>query len=345
MKALVLEKVGELSLRDIAIEEHLGDEDVRIALKSVGICGSDVHFYTHGAIGPFVVKAPMVLGHEAAGEVIEVGSKVTHLKVGDRVCMEPGIPDPRSKASKLGFYNLDPAVVFWAAPPVHGCLRASVVHPAGFTYKLAENVSYEEGAMVEPLAIGMHAAVKARITPGDVALVIGAGTIGVMACLAALAGGCSQVIISDIRQEKLDLLSEMPAVHPINSARQDLLKFVQDFTEGWGVDVTFEASGNAKVAETLFDYLRPGGHLVYIGMPTEPIRIDIVRAQAKEIRIDTIFRYANVYDRALQLMASGKIDLKPFITERYAFADSIAAFEYAVNPKPSSVKIQIVFDE
>lgn len=345
MKALVLEKVGDLSLRDIEIEEHLGTEDVRIALKSVGICGSDVHYYTHGAIGPFVVKEPMVLGHEAAGEVIEVGANVTHLKVGDRVCMEPGIPDPRSKASKLGLYNLDPSVVFWATPPVHGCLRTSVVHPAGFTYKLPENISYEEGAMVEPLAIGMHAAVKARITPGDVALVIGAGTIGVMACLAALAGGCSQVIISDIRQEKLDLLKGMPGVHPVNVEQQDLLKYVQDFTEEWGVNILFEASGNAKVAETIFDYLCPGGHLVYIGMPTEPIQFDIVQAQAKEIRMDTIFRYANVYDRALQLMASGKIDLKPFITERYAFEDSIAAYEYAANPKPSSVKVQIVFDK
>ena len=345
MKALVLEKVGELSLRDIAIEEQLGDEDVRIAIKSVGVCGSDVHFYTHGAIGPFVVKEPMVLGHEASGEVIESGSKVTHLQVGDRVCMEPGIPDPRSKASKLGLYNLDPSLVFWAAPPVHGCLRTSVVHPAGFTYKLPENLSYEEGAMVEPLAIGMHAAVKARITPGDIALVIGAGTIGVMTCLAALAGGCSQVIISDIRQGKLDLLNDMPAVHPINVAQDDLLKFVRDFTENWGVDLLFEASGSAKVAENIFDYLCPGGHLVYIGMPTEPIQIDIVRAQAKEIRVDTIFRYTNVYDRALQLMASGKIDLKPFITERYSFDDSIEAFEYAVNPKPSTVKIQILFDE
>jgi D-xylulose reductase len=345
MKAVVLEKVGDLSLRDIEIEEHLGAEDVRIALKAVGVCGSDVHYYTHGAIGPFVVKEPMVLGHEAAGEVIEVGANVTDLKVGDRVCMEPGIPDPRSKASKLGIYNLDPAVVFWATPPVHGCLRTSVVHPAGFTYKLPENISYEEGAMVEPLAIGMHAAVKARITPGDVALVIGAGTIGVMACLAALAGGCSQVIISDIQQEKLDLLKGMPGVHPINAAKQDLLKYVQDFTENWGVDIVFEASGNAKVAETIFEYLCPGGHLVYIGMPTEPIQFDIVQAQAKEIRMDTIFRYANVYDRALQLMASGKIDLKPFITERYSFEDSIAAFEYAANPKPSSVKVQIVFDK
>jgi D-xylulose reductase len=136
----------------------------------------------------------------------------------------------------------------------------------------------------------------------------------------------------------------MAGVHPVNVAQTDLLTFVQDFTEGWGADILFEASGNAKVAETIFDYLCPGGHLVYVGMPIEPIQIDIVQAQAKEIQMDTIFRYANVYERALQLMASGKIDLNPFITERYPFVESIAAFEYAVNPKPSSVKIQIVFD-
>ncbi|MCB0127447.1 MAG: alcohol dehydrogenase catalytic domain-containing protein, partial [Caldilineaceae bacterium] len=118
MQALVLERKSELSLRDIELDEPLGPHDVRIAIRAVGICGSDVHYYTHGAIGPFVVREPMVLGHEAAGVVIEVGAAVTSLKAGDRVCMEPGIPDPNSRATQLGIYNLDPAVRFWATPPV-----------------------------------------------------------------------------------------------------------------------------------------------------------------------------------------------------------------------------------
>src|SRR6185312_5615361 len=129
-------------------------------------------------IGPFIVKAPMILGHEAAGTIVDVGSEVRHLKKGDRVCMEPGIPDPNSKPTQLGIYNLDPAVRFWATPPVHGVLRPTVVHPEAFTFKLPETVSFEEGAMVEPLAVGMHAATKASIVPGDVGVVIGAGPIG-----------------------------------------------------------------------------------------------------------------------------------------------------------------------
>ena len=122
MKALVLERKGELALREIDLPLEVGDHDVKIAIDTVGVCGSDVHYYTHGRIGDFVVKAPMVLGHEAAGVVVEIGAaKVTTLKKGDRVCMEPGIPNPSSRASRIGMYNVDPEVRFWATPPIHGC--------------------------------------------------------------------------------------------------------------------------------------------------------------------------------------------------------------------------------
>ena len=172
--SLVLERKGQLALRDIALDQDLSPTDVRIAVHTVGICGSDVHYYTHGKIGPFVVEQPMVLGHEASGTVVEVGAKVTHLKPGDRVCMEPGIPDATSRAAKLGIYNVDPAVRFWATPPVHGCLTPQVVHPAAYTYRLPDQVSFAQGAMVEPFAIGMQAALRARIQPGDIGLVTGA---------------------------------------------------------------------------------------------------------------------------------------------------------------------------
>jgi len=338
MKALILEKAGDLSIRDIEIREDLGPFDVRIKIEKVGICGSDVHYFEHGRIGPFVVAAPMVLGHEAGGIVTEVGRKVEGFKAGDRVCMEPGIPDPNSRATQLGIYNLDPNVRFWATPPVHGCLRESVVHPAAFTFRLPDNVSLEEGAMVEPLAIGMHAATKARIAPGDVALVHGAGTIGLVTALAALAGGCSRVLVTDVKQGKLDLMAGIEGIRTINVAHEVLADPVREETRGWGVDIVFECTGADRVILDLFDALRPGGTVVLVGMPIEPAPLDIVKAQSKEATMLTIFRYAHMYPRALALLSSGKIDLKPFITDRFSFEDSIQAFKWATAMPESSVK-------
>jgi len=341
MEALVLEKKDKLTLRDIDIKETLGPHDVRIGINTVGICGSDVHYYTHGAIGPFVVKEPMVLGHEASGTVVEVGAAVKTLKVGDRVCMEPGIPDPNSKATRLGIYNLDPAVVFWATPPIHGVLRPTVIHPANFTFKLPDNVSFAEGAMVEPLAVGMHAANKAKIKPGDVAVVVGAGPIGMVTALSALAGGCSQVIITDVQQPKLDLAATLGPIVPVNVKEQSLTEVVNKLTDGWGADIVFECSGNEKAAAAVFEALAPGGCVVYVGMPLAPIAYDVVAAQVKEARVEHVFRYAHVYPRALALMGSGKIDVKPLITDKFKFKDSIEAFDFAVEMPPTSVKAQI----
>jgi D-xylulose reductase len=346
MQAVVLERKGELALRDISIDESLGPHDVRIGVHTVGVCGSDVHYYTHGAIGPFVVRAPMVLGHEAAGRVLEVGSEVTGLQVGDRVCMEPGIPDPNSRATRLGIYNLDPAVRFWATPPVHGVLRPTVVHPAAFTFKLPPTVSFAEGAMVEPLAVGLHAVTKARLQPGDVAVVTGAGPIGILAALAALAGGCSQVILTDVQQPKLDLAAQLGLpIHPVNVAQEDLATVVQRVTDDWGVDVLFECSGSAQVAAHVFEPLRPGGTVVFVGMPLEKVSYDVVAAQVKEARVEHVFRYAHVFPRALALMGSGQLDVKPLITDRFGFAESVAAFEFAAAMPPTSVKAQIQVGE
>lgn len=341
MQALVLEEKLKLSLRDFPIDEPLGPRDVRIAIRTVGICGSDVHYYQHGAIGPFVVREPMILGHEAAGVVTGIGAEVTTLAVGDRVCMEPGVPDPNSRAARLGLYNLDPAVRFWATPPVHGCLRPSVVHPAAYTFRLPDNVSFGEGAMVEPLAVGLHAATKARITPGDVAVVIGAGPIGLLTALAALAGGCSRVIIADVEQPKLDLAARLGPITPVNVRTTDLAEFTRQATDGWGADLVFEASGNVKAAAGVFGPLRPGGRVVFIGMPGAPVPIDLVAAQVKEAGIETVFRYAHVYPRAIALLGSGRLDVKPLITQTVPFAESVAAFDRASHPAPDSVKIQI----
>ena len=343
MKALVLERQHELKLRDIDLPLEVGPADVKIKMHTVGVCGSDVHYYTHGRIGPFVVKMPMVLGHEAAGTVVEVGSKVTNLKVGDRVCMEPGIPDLASKASKIGLYNVDPSLTFWATPPDHGCLTPYVVHPAAFTFKLPDNVSFSEAAMVEPFAVGVQAAVKAEIKPGDVGVVTGAGPIGIMVALAALLGGCSKVYITDLVPEKLAIAGRYDNIVPVNVRETSLADVVLKDTEGWGADLVFEASGSPKAYEGITEVIRPGGKLVVIGMPVEPVALDMSLFAAKEIRIETVFRYANVFDRALNMIASGKVDLKPLVTGTYSFDDSIVAFERAEEAHPTDVKLQILF--
>lgn len=344
MKALVLERVGELSLRDIDLPSDLGAGDVRIRLHTVGICGSDVHYYTHGRIGDFVVNAPMVLGHEASGTIIEVGADVRGLKVGDRVCMEPGVPDLTSRASKLGLYNVDPNVTFWATPPVHGVLCPETVHPAAFTFRLPDNVTFAEGAMVEPFAVGMQAAKRAQISPGDTAVVMGAGTIGIMTALAALAGGCSKVLISDLSAEKLAIAGGYPGITGINIREISLQEAVAQATQGWGADVIFECTGAQAAMHDLFRIVRPGGTVVFVGLPPEPVAIDISGATARECRMETVFRYANVFDRALDLIAAGKVDLKPLLSGTFAFEDSIAAFERAAEARPQDVKLQIRVD-
>ncbi len=347
MRSLVLEEKLKLSLRDYPIEreETLGPRDVRIKLHTVGICGSDVHYYTHGGTGVFQVKAPMILGHEASGTVLEVGTDVTTLDVGDRVCMEPGIPDPNSRASRLGLYNIDPAVRFWATPPIHGVLRPTVVHPADFTYKLPDNVSFAEAAMVEPLAVGVHAATKAQVKPGDVALVIGAGPIGLVTVLSALAAGCSHVFVSDIDDAKLEIAAGLGSVTPINVRDRDLAREILKATEGWGVEVVFECSGSAKGAEGVFDPLCPGGRVILIGSQVQPIQYDVGKAMVREARVDHVFRYAHVFPRCVAMLSSGSIDVKPLITRTFGFDDSVEAFEIAASAPRGEVKMQILLPQ
>ncbi|MCT8344112.1 NAD(P)-dependent alcohol dehydrogenase [Photorhabdus kleinii] len=339
MKALVLEKAGQISIQDWEASEILGENDVEIKIHSVGICGSDVHYYQYGRIGPFVVEKPMILGHEASGVITAVGKNVTHLKIGDRVCMEPGIPNLQSPQSRAGIYNLDPEICFWATPPIDGCLRERVIHPAAFTFKLPDNVSFAEGAMVEPLAIGMQAATKAEIKPGDIALVVGAGTIGIVTALAALAGGCSDVIICDVFDEKLEIAKQYPGLHPVNN--KVLAEKVNTLTDGNGVNILFECSGAKPVITTISEHIAPGGIAVLVGMPIDPAPFDIVSAQAKEITFKTIFRYANMYPRTIRLLSAGKLKVTPLLSATYKFKDSVQAYERAAEGRPTDIKIML----
>ncbi len=290
MRALVLEKKLQLSLRDIDLPEDVHANDVKIKMHTVGICGSDVHYYTHGKIGPFVVDKPMVLGHEGSGTVIEIGNNVTNLKVGDRVCIEPGVPDINSKEYIKGFYNLDPKLTFWATPPDHGCLTPEVVFPSNFVFKLPENVSYAEGAMIEPLAVGLQAAEKAKIIPGETALVMGCGPIGLVIALTALAGGCSKVFIADIVGKKLEMCKNYKNLIPIDLNKDNPAEIVKKNTNNWGANIIFEASGATKAYDVIFDSICPTGKVVVVGNPMNSIPMDFATLLTKEIEIKTVFR-------------------------------------------------------
>ncbi len=342
MKAVVLEQKDKIALRDFDIVEEVLDDDVRIKPCAVGVCGSDIHYYVEGRIGDFIVDSPMILGHEASGIVVEVGANVKNLKVGDRVCMEPGIPNFKSIETLKGMYNLDPAVRFWATPPIHGCLRETVVHPASLTFKIPDNMSYSEGALVEPLAIGVYSAQKAKIKPGDKALVFGAGTIGIVTAIAAASGGCSEVYVADIKKDKLEFVKKHygDTVKIINLAETTVENY---FTENGvsGVNIVFEATGSAAVFKNITSYLVPGGVMVLIGMPSAPVPLDVVSMQAKELSIETIFRYVNIYPCAINMIASGKINVKPLVTKEFSFENACEAFDYARNPAENDVKIMI----
>lgn len=340
-----MEKKGVLSIRDIELDDTLGDSDCRVQVHTVGICGSDVHYYEVGAIGPFVVKNPMVLGHEASGTVVAVGKRVKHLKVGDRVAMEPGIPRWDSRETLRGLYNVDPDVAFFATPPVHGCLRPSVIHPAALCFKLPDNVSYEEGAMCEPLAVGMYAATKAGIKAGDVAFVAGAGTIGLLTALCALAGGCVAVIVSDPVAERLAIAKQFQGLHPVLSSDASAADaLVKRLTDGGGCDVVFECSGAVPAYQQLLQYASPGATAVLVGMPVEKVTLDVVSAQAKEITFQTIFRYRNVYPKVINLLSSKKFNVRPLIAHIFPFEESIQAYERALTRRATDVKLMIRVD-
>ena len=342
VKAVVLREIGKICIDEVEHPGSPGPGEVLIAPKTVGICGSDVHYYQHGRIGPFVLKTPMILGHEGAGVVIEVGEGVNHLKPGDRVCMEPGIPNPNSRASKEGLYNVDPGVRFWATPPVDGCLVEEILHPAPYVYKIPDNMTFAEGALIEPFAVGMQAATKAKIKPGDIAAVVGCGTIGVLSAFAALAGGASKVYVSDVAKEKLQIVANIPGIVPVDASETDLGELIRSDTGGWGPEVVFEASGALAAYRTLWELPAPGGVIVMIGMPTEPVPYDIPTAQSKELRIENVFRYANVYQKAVNLAASDQVDLSALVSETFTFEDSVAAFERCAEGRPTDTKIQIM---
>ncbi|MFB6147026.1 MAG: NAD(P)-dependent alcohol dehydrogenase, partial [Halobacteriaceae archaeon] len=308
MKVAVLTEPGEFAIEERERPTPASDE-VLVRMREVGICGSDVHYYEHGRIGDYVVEDPLVLGHESAGEVVGVGDAVTGLSPGDRVALEPGVPCRRCEHCKRGEYHLCPDVTFMATPPHDGAFAEYVAWPADFAYRLPESVSTREGALCEPLSVGIHAARRGNVSSGNTVLITGAGPIGLCMVEAVRAAGATDVVVSDVVASKLDLAAARGADRTVDVSEASLADTVEDYTDGRGVDVAIEASGARPAVETVPHAVRRGGTVVLVGLGDETVPFDVVDLIDNEIDVHPSFRYANTYPTAVELLADGRVDL------------------------------------
>lgn len=338
MKVAVMNGVGKMGFVEREIPQP-ADNEVLVKLEYVGICGSDMHYYETGRIGDYVVEPPFVLGHEPGGVVVEVGKNVTHLKVGDRVALEPGKTCGHCEYCREGKYNLCPDVVFFATPPVDGVFQEYVAHEAALCFKLPENVDTLEGALIEPLAVGFHAANQGGAHAGQTAVVFGAGCIGLVSMMALKAEGVSRVYVVDIMQKRLDKAMELGATGVINSMNTDVQEEIGRLTEGEGVDLVIETAGMEVTTRQAIHVTKKGATIVLVGYSkTGEMTLPLSLALDKELTFKTVFRYRHIYPMAIEAVASGKVNLKGIVSNIFNFDDIQAAMDKSVSDKANIVK-------
>src|SRR5690625_3678787 len=345
MNAAVLNKPLDIKIKQVNVPDPKEDEAL-IKVHCIGVCGSDVHYYEHGKIGRYVVEEPIILGHELAGEVVKIGKNVKNVTVGDRVAVEPGVACGRCDYCKSGRYNLCPEVVFMATPPVDGAWAEYVTVRSDFLFKLPNNISFEEGALLEPLSVGMHAMNRGKITPADKVLITGLGPIGLLTAQAAKMYGVTEIYVTDVIPFRQELAKDLGVTAIIDPSKENLKEKLTRLTNGQEIDVIIETSGNqGAIAETI-DVVKRGGRIVYVGMPTvDTIPIDFNTLIDSELDIYGLFRYANTYPAAIQALTGSNIQIENIITHKYALKDIKEAVEMARNEKDTSIKIMIYPDE
>jgi L-iditol 2-dehydrogenase len=338
MKVAVMNGIGKMGFieRDIP---HPADNEVLVKLEYVGICGSDIHYYETGSIGKYVVKPPFVLGHEPGGTVVEVGKNVKHLHIGDRVALEPGKTCGHCEFCREGKYNLCPDVIFFATPPIDGVFQKYVAHEADLCFKLPENVDTMEGALIEPLAVGFHAANQGNAHAGQTAVVFGSGCIGLVSMMALKAEGVSKVYVVDILQKRLDKALELGATEIINSKEKNLQEEIDRLTDGKGADLVIETAGTETTTRQAIQITKKGATIVLVGYSkTGEMTLPISLALDKELTFKTVFRYRHIYPMAIESVASGKVNLKGIVTNVFDFDDIQNAMDKSVNDKANIVK-------
>ena len=345
MHVAIMEGIGKMGFTRRPIPTPKADE-VLVKLEYVGVCGSDLHYYETGAIGDFVVEPPFVLGHEPGGTVVEVGSNVTHLKVGDRVALEPGKTCGHCRYCRQGKYNLCPDVVFFATPPVDGVFQEYVAHEAALCFRLPDNVSTLEGALIEPLAVGFHAAIQGDAHLGQKAVVMGAGCIGLVSLMALKAHGVEEVYVVDVMDKRLGKAMELGATAVINGKREDVVARLNELTGGAGTDLAIDTAGSEFTVRQAIMAAAKGSTIVLVGysksgemnMPTDFIL-------NKELTLKSVFRYRHIYPIAIEAVASGKVNLKGIVSNIFPLSDIQHAMDESVRNKADIVKSVIKIEE
>ena len=343
MQAAAMEGIKNIKIRDMDIPKPKQGE-VLIKVKSVGICGSDMHFYINGRIGHHIVELPFILGHEASGEIVETGKDIINLKVGDRITMEPGVSCGKCNYCMTGKYNLCNKMIFWATPPIDGVLSEYIVHDERYCFKIPDNISFDEGAMAEPLSVAVHAAIRSRVNPGSKVAILGAGPIGQLVLQVFRAFGAYKIIISDISEYRLDIAKKIDDVTTINAAKVDVKKIVKDyFTEG--ADITVETAGAIETASDSIYITKKGGTVIQIGnLPKVEVPYPLLIALDKELTILGSYRYANCYPTVVDLLSSKKVHVKDLITRRFPFIETDEAFKFAYEERDKNLKTMIYFE-
>ncbi|KAL4795718.1 chaperonin 10-like protein [Aspergillus venezuelensis] len=342
------------TLQEVKSGESLKPGQVTIEVRSTGICGSDVHFWHAGCIGPMIVTGDHILGHESAGDIVAVAPDVTSLKVGDRVAIEPNIICNACEPCLTGRYNGCENVAFLSTPPVDGLLRRYVNHPAIWCHKIGD-MGYEDGALLEPLSVSLAAIERSGLRLGDPCLITGAGPIGLITLLSARAAGATPLVITDIDEGRLKFAKELvPDVRTYKvqiglSAEENAEGIVNVFNDGNGAGpnalrprLALECTGvESSVASAIWS-VKFGGKVFVIGVGKNEMKIPFMRLSTQEIDLQYQYRYSNTWPRAIRLVKNGVIDLKKLVTHRYALEDALKAFETAANPKTGAIKVQIM---
>lgn len=332
MRASVLHGVEDVRLEEREVPRP-GPREVLVRVASVGVCGSDVHYYRHGRIGDFVVREPMVLGHEASGEVVAAGSDAASDLVGRRVSIEPGVPCLSCGLCLSGHYNLCPEVRFFATPPVDGAFCEYVTIDERFAHPVPDSVDDDAAALLEPLSVGVWACRRGGLRPGRRVLVTGAGAIGLLSAATAAAHGAAEVVVADIDPARLALAAELGATATLDLRERTLAE------HGVEPDLLLECSGQVAVAAQALDRVRPAGHAVLVGMSDVPLELGLTRVQSRELQITGTFRYANTWPEAIELVSSGRVDPTRLVGARVGLDGVDAAL--GTPPPPGAVKTMV----